>query len=677
MSTASLLTPASAPARPQLPPLPALVTGQVTHRRPGPVRHAFRHRVYQWLVDLDCLPRQPWHLRAFAHFSSADHLGDPGLPIKRNIENYLALGGIGLGDRGRVLMLASARVLGHVFDPLSVFWCYDSDGVLACVVAEVHNTYGERHAYLLRPDQAGTAMTDKGFYVSPFFDVTGTYELRFTLTAGPCRHDRDAAPRGRRRVLGGLPGPARARHQPEPGPLAHPPAPHAAAGLGPDPGARHLALAPSPAHPLPAIPHPTGRGLTMTVSTAIGWPAAAATPRAPLRAGIARVVFDHAVRRVPVRVTYPDGRVLGAGSPASPELEVVRPAAFLARLGRDAKIGFGEAYMAGDWRAGPGTDLADLLTPFASQLTTLIPPALQRLRVFVDRRVPPDQENTLDGSRSNIAAHYDLSNDLFAAFLDPTMTYSSAWFDESEPVETATRLEEAQLRKIDGILDLAGVRSGTRLLEIGTGWGTLAIRAAQRGARVTTITLSREQMRLARERVEAAGLSGLVEVRVQDYREVDGEYDAIVSVEMIEAVGEAYWPAYFAALDRLLAPGGRAAIQAITMDHQRFLATRRSFSWIQKYIFPGGIIPSLQAVDDTLAAHTTLRVTQQRELRPHYARTLRLWRERFLGQWPRIHAQGFDETFRRMWEFYLAYSEAGFRSGYLGVSQLQMTRGPA
>ena len=172
----------------------------------------------------------------------------------------------------------------------------------------------------------------------------------------------------------------------------------------------------------------------MTVSTSIRWPTAAAPPRAPLRAGIARVVFEHAVRRVPVRVTYPDGRVLGAGPPASPELEVVRPAAFFARLGRDAKIGFGEAYMAGDWRAGPGTDLADLLTPFASQLTTLIPPALQRLRVFVDRPVPHDHENTLDGSRSNIAAHYDLSNDLFAAFLDPTMTYSSAWFDDSEPV---------------------------------------------------------------------------------------------------------------------------------------------------------------------------------------------------------------------------------------------------
>jgi uncharacterized protein len=181
VSTISLLTPASAPARPQLPPLPALVAGRVTHRRPGPVRRSFRHRVYQWLVDLDCLPRQPWHLRAFVRFSSADHLGDPALPIKSNIENYLAINGVQLGDRGRVLMLAGARVLGHVFDPLSVFWCYDSDGALTCVVAEVHNTYGERHAYLLRPDVAGTAMTDKAFYVSPFFDVSGTYELRFTL----------------------------------------------------------------------------------------------------------------------------------------------------------------------------------------------------------------------------------------------------------------------------------------------------------------------------------------------------------------------------------------------------------------------------------------------------------------------------------------------------------------
>ena len=175
-------TTGQAPELTRLPALPALVAGQVTHRRPGPVRHAFRHRVYQWLVDLDSVPRQPWYLRPFAHFSSEDHLGDPRLTIKANIGNYLALHGIDLGDRGRVLMLANARVLGHVFDPLSVFWCYDTSGRLACIIAEVHNTYGERHAYLLHPDEAGIAVTDKAFHVSPFFDVTGTYGLRFTLS---------------------------------------------------------------------------------------------------------------------------------------------------------------------------------------------------------------------------------------------------------------------------------------------------------------------------------------------------------------------------------------------------------------------------------------------------------------------------------------------------------------
>ena len=166
----------------EVPRLPALVVGQVTHQRPGPVRHHFRHRAYQWLVDLDSVPRQPWYLRAFAQFSSADHLGDAGLPIKANVENYLARGGIRLGERGRVLMLANARVLGYVFDPLSVFWCYDRAGLLVCVVAEVHNTYGERHAYLLRPGETGSFQTDKELYVSPFFDVSGCYGLKFTLT---------------------------------------------------------------------------------------------------------------------------------------------------------------------------------------------------------------------------------------------------------------------------------------------------------------------------------------------------------------------------------------------------------------------------------------------------------------------------------------------------------------
>ena len=414
----------------------------------------------------------------------------------------------------------------------------------------------------------------------------------------------------------------------------------------------------------------------MSVSPTVPWHAFAPTPRAPLSATVAQRIFERAVSRLPLRVVFPDGRVIGRGTSASPVMDVVRPVAFFARIGRDRKIGFGDSYVAGDWRAGDGTDLAELLTVFAAQLTNLVPSWLQRLRGLVDKPIPKQQDNSIDGSRSNIAAHYDLSNELFAAFLDQTMSYSSAWFDTNADadVDTATDLEGAQLRKIDAMLDLARVGEGTRLLEIGSGWGALAIRAGRRGARVTSITLSREQMELARQRVNEAGLADVVEIRVQDYREVTGQFDAIVSVEMIEAVGEAYWPDYFTTIDRLLAPGGAVGIQAITMAHDRLLATRRSFGWIQKYIFPGGLIPSLRAIDETLAAHTSLRVVQQRELREHYARTLRLWRERFVAASPRLRGHGFDETFHRMWELYLAYSEAGFRSGYLGVSQLQIVR---
>lgn len=396
-----------------------------------------------------------------------------------------------------------------------------------------------------------------------------------------------------------------------------------------------------------------------------------------MSATIAQLLFERAVDRIPVRVTYPTGECIGAGGADSPQFELVAPGSFFARVGRDAKIGFGEAYMAGDWSAGPGTDLADLLTPFAARLTRLVPRPLQWLRPIIDQPQPAHHENTPAGSRENVRAHYDLSNELFEAFLDPTMSYSSAWFDQNGPEAVPDLLEAAQLRKIDAVLDYAGVGAGTRLLEIGTGWGALAIRAAQRGAEVVTVTISAQQLALATQRVAKAALSGRVDLRMQDYREVQGQFDAIVSVEMIEAVGEAYWPTYFATIDRLLAPGGKVSIQAIVMDHERMLATRRSFGWIQKYIFPGGMIPSQQVIEQTLAAHTTLRVSARRDFGADYGRTLRLWRQRFNQQRPRIHQLGFDETFARMWEFYLAYSEAGFRTGYLGVSQLQLTRGPA
>jgi cyclopropane-fatty-acyl-phospholipid synthase len=395
------------------------------------------------------------------------------------------------------------------------------------------------------------------------------------------------------------------------------------------------------------------------------WPAVRPPVRAPWRAAIARAVLRRVANQAGIHIELPGGAWFGR--PDGPRMVIHRAGDLFTRIGRDGKIGFGEAYMAGDWDAG--CDLAELLEPLARNLRTLIPPRLQWLRRAYEPTAPTAEDNDLPGARRNIACHYDLSNDLFALFLDPTMTYSSALF--AQPGET---LEEAQARKIERLLDSALVTTGSRVLEIGTGWGELAIRAARRGATVTTLTLSREQAHLARQRIAGEGLSDSIHVLEQDYRQSSGRFDAVVSVEMIEAVGERWWPAYFQTLEDRLAPGGRVALQSILMGHDAMVATRRSWTWIHKYIFPGGIIPSIEAIQHTLAAHTSLRILERLHFGNSYAETLRSWRTSFDRQADAIEGLGFDPVFRRMWDFYLAYSQAGFSSGHLDVAQVVMTR---
>ncbi|MDP9845061.1 class I SAM-dependent methyltransferase [Streptosporangium lutulentum] len=406
--------------------------------------------------------------------------------------------------------------------------------------------------------------------------------------------------------------------------------------------------------------------MTSTTSTtervAAVWPDAGTVPASRLRGALARRLFLRAVRRLPLTVELPGGRSLGTGGPV---MRVARPEAFYRRIGAAGLIGFGEAYMARDWEAD---DLPGVLTVMAERLPTLVPPWSQRLRRLAVRGMPRDELGGEESARRNVSRHYDLSNELFAEFLDETMTYSAALFEGPASWET---LAGAQRAKIDRLLDQAAVGQGTRLLEIGTGWGELALRAASRGAEVTSVTLSQEQWALAVARVADAGLSDRVEILLADYREVDGVYDAIVSAEMIEAVGARYWPVYFRALEELLAPGGRIAIQTITMPHERMRATLNTHTWIQKYIFPGGMLPSVTAIEENLGG---LRIMRRLSLRDDYAETLRLWRERYLERVHAVSALGFDEVFHRMWTFYLAYSEAGFRSRYLDVWQFTLGR---
>ena len=367
-----------------------------------------------------------------------------------------------------------------------------------------------------------------------------------------------------------------------------------------------------------------------------------------MRTALAGLLFRLLTRRMPLRVAYPRKSVTGAPGPT---LVVRRPRELYRRLGAAGEIGFGEAYQAGDWDSD---DLPGVLTAIATGLAGIAPRVQQRVWRLRRMRPPRAEEGTPDAARSNAERHYDLSNEMFASFLDRSMTYSSALFEDRD-----SDLTEAQHRKIDRLLDVTGVGAGSRVLEIGTGWGELAIRAALRGAHVVSVTLAPRQRSLALERIAAAGVADRVEVRLCDYRAIEavpGGFDAVVSVEMIEAVGYDWWPAFAAAVLGHLRPGGRAGIQMITTDHDRMLATVNTYTWIQKYIFPGGLIPSAEAITSAFTAAGATVVERFDFGSWHYAETLRRWRT----------ASSFDRT----WNYYLAFCEAGFTAGYLDVCQL-------
>jgi len=398
------------------------------------------------------------------------------------------------------------------------------------------------------------------------------------------------------------------------------------------------------------------------------WAEVYAAPSGPVAAASA-VFTDRLLRRavasLPMRVAYPDGRVIGAGDASSPTLTLNDPHRLARRMGRRGLVGFGESYMAGEWES---TDLVAVLTIMAPVLNDMLPRGLRGLKPLAIAARPGVPRFSREQMQRNIAAHFDdVSSDLFIEFLDETMTYSSALFDRLPA--SWPDLAQAQRRKIDLLLDSAGVGPGTRLLEVGIGWGELCIRAAARGADVRSVTPSDRQAWLARQRVAAAGLSDRVHIDLRDYRDVGGNYDAVISVEMIEAIGFHAWTDYFRTLEQLLTPNGRLAIQAITMPHNRMLATRKTHTWMQKYIFPGGLIPSAEAILDITERETRLRPVDTLSLGDHYAETLRLWRERFMQRRKTLSHIGFDEVFARMWELYLADREAGFRSGNLNVYQ--------
>jgi cyclopropane-fatty-acyl-phospholipid synthase len=375
------------------------------------------------------------------------------------------------------------------------------------------------------------------------------------------------------------------------------------------------------------------------------------------------------VRRGRLDIVLPDGRRFraeGAESGHVAELVVHHPDLF-ARTVREGDLGFCEAYMDGWWSTPDLMAFLDFIHDDADHIYDGFPGqalvrAYERLRFWL-------QSNTKRQALRNISHHYDLGNDFYAIWLDETMTYSSALFDRGQQ-----SLEAAQRRKYEALVDQMGAQPGDHVLEIGCGWGGFAEYAArERGLRVTGLTLSREQLAFAQERMRRLGLEDRVTLKLQDYRDETGVYDGVASIEMFEAVGEKYWPVYFDTLKRCLKPGRNATLQIITIADHRWEIYRASVDFIQKYIFPGGMLPS-PSILRREAQRAGLSVLGSIEFGESYSRTLRLWHETFNARWDEVVRHGFDDRFRRMWNFYLASCAAAFHGGNCDVTQSTLSR---
>jgi cyclopropane-fatty-acyl-phospholipid synthase len=363
-------------------------------------------------------------------------------------------------------------------------------------------------------------------------------------------------------------------------------------------------------------------------------------------------------------VTLPDGRKvrLGGNGPGPAAAMKVYDFGFASRLLRGGDIGIAEAYLRGEWDT---PDLTQFLYLFCvnqdwmQKMLTGKPlmRSIQIVRHWFNR-------NTRRQARRNIYAHYDIGNAFYSAWLDPSMTYSSAMYEDDTP-----DLTSAQNNKYRRLAEAIDLRPDQKLLEIGCGWGGFAEYAAKRGARVVGLTISREQRDFAQRRIQEAGLSEKVEIRLQDYRDERGQYDRIASIEMIEAVGEQFWPNYFSQLRDRLLTGGLAGIQAITIQDNLFQTYRREVDFIQRYVFPGGMLPSPQVLK-ALGDKFGVPVIRERIFGEDYAKTLSTWRNNFREAWPNLKPLGFDDRFRRLWEYYLSYCEAGFLSGNIDVRQV-------
>lgn len=656
-----------------------LYRGEVVHVRHDEHAHRFRYPVYVAGLDLDELEALPARVRLFsldrpnlfslyrrdhacaqgASASGVDEVGRNGGARALREGHAAVLAAHGLPRPARVELVTWLRTAHYLFNPVSFFVGRDAAGRIESVLAEVRNNYGGRHSYVLGPaerlpDRRGKVgfRVEKLFFVSPFIHGPATYDFWFSEGERLDIHMDVRRPTGEPLLTAHLRG--------APSPLTD----------------RALAVAAVryPLMSLQVIALIYGEALAAHlrgVPYRRPGPDHAVTeppPPPPPRASLARRLVLRELTRRPLRagrldVRLPDRTsvVLGDGATADATITVRAERAF-SRIALRGELGAGEAYVDGDWDAD---DLPRALRLFLqataargveSPLTRLAAaPAVLRHRL--------GRRNHRAGSARNVVAHYDLGNAFYRLFLDEEMVYSCARW------RGAATLEDAQRAKLAHLCDLAALSPGERVLELGCGWGALACTAAARGTDVTAVTVSPAQLAYAQARAGA----DRVAFACRDYRDVGGTFDAILSCEMLEAVGARYLPAYFATVAARLRPGGRAVIQTITMPDERYASYLRSVDWMQTYVFPGSHIPSIGAIDRAATA-AGLRIARADDVGLDYVPTLATWRRRFHAAAGEVRALGFDDAFVRTWDLYLAFSEAAFAERTLAVHQLVLQR---
>ncbi len=649
-----------------------IYTGHVMHARMEPVQHRFQYPLYMYAFDLDELNQLDRDVAWFGYNRFApvaihdrDYLHEGEEPIREKLQRYLDQYNCGSAIH-RIELVTTARYFHYVFNPVSFYYCYKQDGGIACIVAEVNNTFQERHVYVLegegqlQENQLRRYTRPKSFHVSPFNDMRGDYDFYFGNVNGALEV-RINILREQRPVfytrLSGRCVPLTSSNlwktilrYPLTAWFSMPRILKEAAMLHYQ---KHL--------PVYSKPHPTSE---MTIRVA----------KPNFFENLAKKTLAGLLQNIghgSLQMKLPDQTTLWFGTQDStPTVNMkINDYRFFSKILKSGDIGLGESYVDGDWDT---QDLAGFISFLIHNKPSMEKAALgsgiwgrnrYRIKHWFNK-------NTPSGSRKNIHDHYDIGNEFYRRILDPSMSYSSAYFESPDD-----DLETAQKNKMRRLIEKARIQAEDHVLEIGGGWGGMAMEMAKTtGCRVTTITVSEEQYKLASERIQHAGLGSRIHVRLCDYRNIQGQYDKIVSIEMIEAVGHEYLGTFFAACDRALKPNGIIALQAITIPDQRYDAYRKRSDWIQQYIFPGAVVPSLTALCEAMTERSTLIVEHLENIGEHYAKTLRIWRERLNHNQQAIELLGMDERFVRTWNYYFAYCEAAFAARYLNNLQLVLTR---